>query len=192
MSEATFEQICDSTGKTDEEIAEKACIKVETLEHYKKTNKPSLSAKNAVAALLIDKNENKEVPAEFLPTTLSVDREPIPRDYTDNDEWHFMHIYDFQPGGTERVNADVQMLKAGDEIGRYGEVHRFSPTYVVMRCPISHYWAREKRDQQKAADAWPKDLALEKGQTGTTTQTKRETRFIEGPAGVPTGEPIAI
>lgn len=189
----TFTQLCEATGKTNEEIAEKAGLKLETLLHYQKINKPSLSAKNAVAEILQelgirhDDAPEEDKFAEF--STLSVDREAIPKDFTDDEDWHFVHCYDFQPGGDARVNADVAMLKAGDEFGRYGEAHKFSDNYIVMKCPRSHYLKREARDQKAAADAWPTNSAVE-GE-GISTKVEKGQRFIQGSAGVPTGEPVS-
>lgn len=195
----TFKELCAATGKTNEEIADKACVKVTTLEHYQKTDSPSLSAKNAVASLLQEMGMQHQEPpdepqkedqadkfAEF--STLAVDREPIPKDFQDDEDWHFVHVYDHQPGGDVRVRADIAMLQAGDEFGRYGVAHKFSDSYVVMKCPRAHYLKREARDQQTAASAWP--VTKEAQGDGVSTKVEKGQRFVQGAAGIPTGEPI--
>lgn len=219
MNEVTFDQVCQATGKTNAEIAEAAQVGEQTIKTYRKTNKPSQSAKDAVAVLLTPSQDGAQAyreaalaqvgdlpPAEtpipipivddkfaaFQPLgAMSVDREFIVTDFKDNEDWHFLHIYDYQPGGEARVNADKAKCLAGDEIGVYGVAHEFSSTYVVMKCPRVHYLAREERDIAKAAAEWPSNRPLDKGETGVSTSVKREDRFIQGAAGVPLGEPVS-
>ena len=189
MSELTFDQLCASTGKTDAELAELMNVKESTVAVYRKTNKPSSSAKDALAGVLTGSTEDKF--ASFSATALNVDREVIPTDFKDTDEWHFLQCRDSSEGGRERVAQDVATCQAGDEIGRYGIAHKFSDNFYVMKCPMAHHLAREKRDIQAAAEAWPKSQTLAPGQTGTSTKVEKGERVLQGAAGMPTGEPVA-
>lgn len=202
MSEVTFAQLCEATGKTDEEIGELAGVKPGTVKAYRKTNKPSHALKDAVGRLLAGTPMETPIvaPAPSMPSmeAIAIDREMIPTDFEDNEDWHFVRCQDSGPGGTERVRADVAQLKAGitqkggkggNVYCRYSEAHRFSDNFVVMKCPMAQYLGLESAAQAHAAAQWPES---QKGSgDGISTETKRETRFIEGAAGAPTGEPVS-
>jgi len=188
MSDLTFKQACEATGKTNAEIAELAGVKESTVEMYQKTDKPSQALKTVVAELLGGK-PNPET-TDF--QTLSVDRERVPGDYEDNDEWHYLHVRDSSPGGRDAVAAQVAQLQAGivQEAGhgkrvtiRYGIAHKFSDTYVVMRCPQDEFRALEVAAVTKSKVVWEEQKANSEA-GGLSTTIRREERFIQAP-----GEP---
>lgn len=192
MNEITFDQLCQTTGKTDAELGELAGVKASTVATYRKTNKPSQSLRDAVASIL--SGEPVKQPSMGV---IAVDRELIPTDFTDNEDWHYVRIQDSGPGGTERVRADAAQYKAGitqkgphgkDVYCRYDEAHRFSDNFVIMKCPMSQYLSLESAAQAHAASQWPETTKTTGD--GISTKTERETRFIEG-GKLPTGEPIA-
>lgn len=200
-TEPTFAQLCEATGKTDAELGALAGVKAGTVRNYRATNKPSKALEDVVGRLLAGMRMETPSEVQAAPVTappsmapIAIDREAIPSDFEDNEDWHFLRIQDSGPGGIEKVRAEVAQAKAGypfrmgGRVLRYGEAHRFSDNFVVMRCPMSDYLDYEASAQAHAASQWP---SSQKGDgDGISTETKRETRFIEGSAGRPTGEPV--